>query len=76
MLYSRASLSMRTAWEVLRGSPGGLRWETVSATMVPWGMVSIHCLKRVRGRRYFLPPMALPTSESGPIRTVRTGLSV
>ena len=73
---SSASLSIRTAWAVLSGEPGELSWETTSATMVPCGMASSQRLKRVRGRRYRRPPMARPTSESGPIRTIRTGFRV
>ena len=67
---------MRTAWAVLSGSPGGLSWETTSAASVPGGMASSQRLNRVRGRRYRRPPMARPTSESGPISTVRTGCRV
>ncbi|MCY1223799.1 hypothetical protein D9M72_359380 [compost metagenome] len=73
---SAASLSMRTAWAVLSASPGALRCDTTSAATVPFGMPSSHCLKSVRGRRYRRPPIALPTSESGPTSTVSTGSKV
>ena len=60
---SAASLSIRTAWAVLSGSPGGLSWLTTSAATVPGGMASSQRLNRVRGRS--VAPPSHGTSDVG-----------